>query len=111
VHIHAFSCHRLSQPLVFFLYYYLCVRYTVLQPVTAALLTLFLLGIGLYPNCKGNAPPCLDPPGWGALVGMTGVFGGLSLIILTEPSKNVNGDRDVRYEQVDRDEGAEQEMI
>lgn len=73
------------------------VRYTVLQPVTAALLTLFLLGAGLYPHCStiggatksdqaGDAP-CLDAPGWGAILGMLGVFSGLALVILTEPCK------------------------
>jgi drug/metabolite transporter (DMT)-like permease len=72
----------------------LIMGYTVLQPVTAALLTLGLLQSGLYPSCKHTiatttttitSSSCLDPPGWGSVLGMVGVFGGLYLVIRTEP--------------------------
>ena len=97
------------------------VSYTVLQPVTAALLTLFLLGTGLYPNCNtasksdqaaagddvstvAAAAPCLEAPGWGTILGMVGVFSGLALVILTEPPcKASSTDMTFKYEQVGRD--------
>ena len=68
----------------------LVIGYSVLQPVTAALLTLLLLGLGAFPSCSGSAGDttrCLDPPGWGSLIGMTGVFSGLAMVIMTEPNK------------------------
>jgi drug/metabolite transporter (DMT)-like permease len=75
--------------------------YTVLQPVTAALLTGLLVQVlRVYPNCQDvsqlnystggsgsdtSGPGCLDPPGWGTLVGMCGVVMGLCLVVGTEP--------------------------
>lgn len=70
----------------------LVMGYTVLQPVTAALLTLLLLSLGAVSSCEatqqhkdGKDIACLDPPGWGSLCGMVGVFAGLYLMITTEP--------------------------
>jgi hypothetical protein len=89
----------------------LTIRYTVLQPVTAALLTSLLIGTGLYPSCStigannsdqaGTAVPCLEPPGWGTILGMFGVFSGLALVIFTEPRKA--SDTAFKYEQVEKD--------
>lgn len=76
----------------------LVIGYSVLQPVTAALLTLLLLGIGVFPNCSasgGDATRCLDPPGWGSVMGMVGVFSGLALVISTEPKKE-----DYKYDKI-----------
>jgi len=74
----------------------LVIGYTVLQPVTAALTAVLLLGVGLYPRCSidthNGAVACLDPPGWGSVAGMVGVFAGLYLVIVTEP-----GDTSERY--------------
>eukprot|EP00565_Helicotheca_tamesis_P003597 CAMPEP_0185736886 /NCGR_PEP_ID=MMETSP1171-20130828/29061_1 /TAXON_ID=374046 /ORGANISM="Helicotheca tamensis, Strain CCMP826" /LENGTH=281 /DNA_ID=CAMNT_0028407639 /DNA_START=438 /DNA_END=1283 /DNA_ORIENTATION=+ len=66
----------------------LVMGYTVLQPVTAAILTAVLLGLRVYPSCEGltEPSPCLDPPGWECLAGMAGIFLGLYFIITTEPS-------------------------
>ena len=73
-------------------------RYTVLQPVTAALLTSLLVSFRFYPKClylndNDNAKDqqvCLDPPGWNTFCGMLGVFTGLFLIIKTEPQTTNN---------------------
>ena len=65
----------------------LVMGFTVLQPVTAALLTLLLLGLGAYPDCShlNDGGACLDPPGISLLCGMVSVFAGLILVIKTEP--------------------------
>jgi len=66
----------------------LVMGFTVLQPVTATLFTVALLGVGLYSRCAaadGAATPCLDPPTWSSGVGMLGVVAGLYLVIVTEP--------------------------
>ena len=79
----------------------LVIGYSVLQPVTAALLTLLLLGIGAFPNCSGSAGDmtrCLDPPGWGSVIGMVGVFSGLALVICTEPKRD-----EYKYDKVKGD--------
>ena len=90
----------------------LVIGYSVLQPVTAALLTLLLLGLGAFPSCSGSAGDttrCLDPPGWGSLIGMAGVFSGLAMVIMTEPNKE-----EYKYDKVKGDNadivGAEFEM-
>jgi drug/metabolite transporter (DMT)-like permease len=85
----------------------LVMGYSVLQPVTAAILTVGLLGMGVYPTCAEAAvgSACLDPPGWGTILGMVGVFCGLSLIISTEPRKKVN-ERE-SYKPVSSDEAIE----
>lgn len=81
----------------------LVIGYSVLQPVTAALLTLLLLGIGAFPSCSAlgvnDAERCLDPPGWGSVMGMVGVFSGLALVILTEPTKAALKE-DYRYSRI-----------
>jgi drug/metabolite transporter (DMT)-like permease len=99
--------------------------YTVLQPVTAALLTGLLVQVfHLYPDCHTvhtmNTPTsnndnesyenstCLDPPGWGTLVGICGVFMGLYLVVATEPKSSAmqtpagdgGSSRGSRYESV-----------
>ena len=64
----------------------LVMGYTVLQPVTAALLTLVLLGLGTVPRCGSeDITKCLNPLGWGSIIGMAGVFVGLYFVIVTEP--------------------------
>ena len=71
----------------------LVMGYTVLQPVTAALFTMVLLGLAVLPNCNNivldatnnTADRCLFPPGIGSVCGMVGVFVGLYLVIVTEP--------------------------
>lgn len=89
--------------------------YTVLQPITAAVLTVLLVSIlHIYPNCNTNninatssisssssggedidgdgegntivGHVCLDLPGWGTFIGTIGVFIGLCLVVDTEPS-------------------------
>lgn len=71
----------------------LVMGFTVLQPVTAALLTLLLLGVGAYSSCaEKNGGPCLDPPGWGSACGIMGVFAGLYLVITTEPKRPLDDD-------------------
>jgi drug/metabolite transporter (DMT)-like permease len=89
----------------------LVMGFTVLQPVTAALLTLVLLGLGSVPSCSALDHPeatdeageiqdgrsaCLDPPGWSSICGMVGVFAGLFLVIATEPKTT----RDEEYSAV-----------
>lgn len=88
----------------------LVTAYSVLQPVTAAVLTIALLTMGVYPACVnvGDGSACLDPPGWGAALGMLGVFCGLFLIVSTEP-RNRDNDSDAKYEDVANEEA--QEMI
>ena len=73
----------------------LVMSYTVLQPVSTALLTTALLTVGLVASCQtlllSQEEPqdkaCLDFPSFGTFCGMLGVFGGLALIISTEPKK------------------------
>jgi drug/metabolite transporter (DMT)-like permease len=82
----------------------LVMSYTVLQPVTTAVLTVGLLITGLNQPCgplQGNnhVPPtssgaCLEFPGWGALCGMAGVFTGLYLIIHTEPASTNSSEKE-----------------
>ena len=95
----------------------------VLQLVTAALLTLFVLSTGFYPNCStisksvqaasgvdddhtaataaAAAASCLEAPGWGTILGMLGVFSGLALVILTEPPCKAScSDVTFKYDQV-----------
>jgi drug/metabolite transporter (DMT)-like permease len=81
----------------------LVMGYTVLQPVTAALLTLLLLALGIVSTCEatehqkdGKSIACLDPPGWGSLCGMVSVFAGLYLMITTEPKSR----NDLHYDPV-----------
>lgn len=90
--------------------------YTVLQPVTAALLTGILVQLlRVYPDCRdvvvvtsdpkddssaGGGGACLDPPGWGTLVGMCGVFMGLYFVIGTEPGLTTSASGQSRYEQI-----------
>jgi len=68
----------------------LVMAYTVLQPVTASVLSFLLVSMfGVYPRCheeqeQMEVMPCLDPPGWGTLVGIAGVFTGLFVVIGTE---------------------------
>ena len=80
----------------------LVMGYTVLQPVTAALFTLTLLWLDVYPSCTPDVvdelEPCLDPPGWASLCGMVGIMSGLYLIIRTEPS--VTSSSMERYEEL-----------
>lgn len=82
----------------------LVIGYSVLQPVTAALLTLLLLGLGAFPKCSGSAGDitrCLDPPGWESLIGMGGVFSGLALVIMTEPNRaQASLEEEHRYHKV-----------
>lgn len=81
----------------------LVMGYTVLQPVTAALLTLLLLTLGFVSSCEiaeqdgKKDVACLDPPGWGSVCGMVGVFIGLYLMITTEPKNRSEVDN---YEPV-----------
>lgn len=68
----------------------LVMSYSVLQPVTSALLTTVLLLLGIVASCQrqdtsGKASACLDFPSLGTFCGMVGVLAGLSLIITTEP--------------------------
>ena len=97
--------------------------YSVLQPVTAALFTVLLLGVGMFPSCSSSSAianaeegsvegigACLDAPGWSSILGMVGVFTGLALVIMSEPTKlgadeiggsSISGGRDkYRYELV-----------
>jgi drug/metabolite transporter (DMT)-like permease len=63
--------------------------FTVLQPVTAAMVTVLLVNLlQVYPNCKevDNATKCLDPPSFATIVGMIGVVSGLLLVVSTENS-------------------------
>ena len=81
----------------------LVMGYSVLQPVTAATLTVVLLNLQIFPSCVSLAQQqqqdesstssfpkkaCLEQPGMGTLIGMFGVFVGLSLVVATEPSSN-----------------------
>jgi len=75
--------------------------YTVLQPVTAAVLTVALVRIlRVVPECSRNtstsmpAAACLDPPGWGSVVGTLAVLIGLCLVVETEPSSDSNRNKD-----------------
>lgn len=70
----------------------LVMSYTVLQPVSAVLLTVILLGMDLVPNCASQTSSdtsiCLTPPNYGTFCGMAGVGLGLTMIIITEPKKS-----------------------
>lgn len=67
----------------------LVTSYSVLQPVTATIITTLLLVIGIVPPCSSSSSSfCLDFPTWGTFCGMMGVFGGLAVIIATEPSSS-----------------------
>ncbi|CAB9501651.1 EamA-like transporter family [Seminavis robusta] len=66
----------------------LVISYTVLQPVTAAILTMTMLSFRWYPNCQTteqHVAYCLTPPGLQSILGMAGIFTGLALVIRTEP--------------------------
>jgi len=71
--------------------------YTVLQPVTAAIITFVLVYVfQLYSSCNNtiidtdtDTVLCLDPPGLGTCVGTFGVFVGLYLVVGTEPKGEV----------------------
>lgn len=68
----------------------LVMSYSVLQPVIAAILTAFLLFLGVVPSCQDALEQhvaCLDYPGIGTLCGMGGVFLGLRLVISTESTQ------------------------
>jgi len=73
---------------------------TVLQPVTSALLTTILLATGLVTSCKileaagtdERAHACLNYPTFGTFCGMVGVFGGLVLVMKTEPPNDSSVD-------------------
>lgn len=82
----------------------LVMSYTVLQPVTSAILTTLCLALGLVATCHDNdhhqTAACLDFPSWGTFCGTMGVFAGLALIISTEPSS----DTKVREENDDFDD-------
>lgn len=72
----------------------LSMSYSVLQPVTATLLTALIVFPGLYPSCKSvddDTEGCLQPPGLGDL-GAVGVFFGLFLVLRTEPSMGKKND-------------------
>jgi drug/metabolite transporter (DMT)-like permease len=79
--------------------------YTVLQPVTAAIITILLVYVlGIYTSCNNNDTGaaaaaaaaannnnnddtviCLDTPNFGTFIGTIGVFIGLCLVVGTEP--------------------------
>ena len=74
--------------------------YTVLQPVTAAIVTSLLVYVlGIYTSCNINDAGaaadnndnnddtviCLDTPNFGTFIGTIGVFTGLCLVVCTEP--------------------------
>ena len=66
----------------------LVMGYTVLQPITAAIMTWVLLHVVGYPSCQmASSAPCLEAPGWSAALGMAGVFSGLALVIVSEHTK------------------------
>ena len=78
----------------------LVMAYCVLQPVTALLITIILLQTKCVAACGGeldinrlatgniedDSELCLNPPVFGTLCGMVGVFCGLALIINSEPT-------------------------
>ena len=82
--------------------------YTVLQPVTASILTVLLVHVfHLVPDCATNThtshrkistaaateedvTACLTPPGWDAVIGTIAVLMGLLLVIDTEPKSNAS---------------------
>jgi len=83
--------------------------YTVLQPVTASILTVLLVHVfHLVPDCATNTKntshrkiitaaateedvtACLTPPGWDAVIGTIAVLIGLLLVIDTEPKSNAS---------------------
>lgn len=72
----------------------LVMSYTVLQPVSAVVLTVILLALNAVRDCTDAAAAvnatgiCLTPPNMGTFWGMVGVGVGLSLIILTEPKSD-----------------------
>ncbi|KAL7567790.1 hypothetical protein ACA910_000542 [Epithemia clementina (nom. ined.)] len=75
----------------------LVMGYSVLQPVTAATLTVVLLMLHVFPSCvdlaknhSSSSTPqaCLEQPGMGTLIGMMGVFLGLFFVVNTEPSSS-----------------------
>jgi len=72
----------------------LVMSYTVLQPVSAVVLTVILLALKAVRDCTDTAAAvnasgiCLTPPNMGTLFGMVGVGIGLSFIILTEPKSD-----------------------
>ena len=84
----------------------LVMGYSVLQPVTAATLTVVLLVLQAFPSCFSQSSTsqggetsssssslpkaCLEQPGMGTLLGMCGVFVGLFFVIITEPQVNNN---------------------
>jgi len=89
--------------------------FAVLQPVSAALLTVLLLGTGFVVSCRSNSSTststsigntaadstvgaCLDPIEWGAVVGMMGVFVGLYLVMITEPKVTLKKKISTQYE-------------
>mmetsp|Transcript_13120 Transcript_13120/g.24858 ORF Transcript_13120/g.24858 Transcript_13120/m.24858 type:complete len:418 (+) Transcript_13120:125-1378(+) len=92
----------------------LVMSYTVLQPCTAALLTTALLVLGVVVNCQQQEQlfltdemqleACLDYPTLGTFCGMLGVFGGLALIIATEPSSTHPTENDKHEDGADSDE-------
>lgn len=54
----------------------------------------------MFPRCvadfdadkgEGEVVACLDPPGWSSVLGMVGVFIGLALVIMSEPTKTGAG--------------------
>lgn len=73
----------------------LVMSYTVLQPVSAVILTVLLLALNAVRDCtdittasKTATGTCLTPPNMGTFCCMVGVGIGLSLIILTEPKSD-----------------------
>jgi hypothetical protein len=88
----------------------LVMGYSVLQPVTAAILTALLLSMRIYPSCNtltsSKNVPCLESPGIAALFGMVGVLSGLALVIVSEPTKKVLGGNNPTpsYQQVSQSE-------
>jgi drug/metabolite transporter (DMT)-like permease len=88
----------------------LVISYTVLQPVTAAIMTLVMLH--WYPNCEDHHYPtdptkgmttgaCLTPPGLPAILGTTGICAGLALVIRSEPAAKVSHMHASEYQPVD----------
>ncbi|CAJ1966675.1 unnamed protein product [Cylindrotheca closterium] len=74
------------------------VGYSVLQPVMSLVFVVLLLIMGGVSDCQEPLPQmgnstnegqmCLDKPGFGALVGMLGIFVGLALVTQTEPMED-----------------------
>jgi drug/metabolite transporter (DMT)-like permease len=89
----------------------LVISYTVLQPVTAAILTLVMLH--WYPSCEDRhhhptdptngttTGACLTPPGLPAILGTAGICAGLALVIRSEPATKVNHIHASEYQPVD----------